>query len=141
MKRILVALLLAVVAVTAFAQNRNRGGTIMASAVRAATVTGQDINNDQYSGVTVILDITAVPTTDTVTLAIQAKDPTSGKYYTLLTGSAEVATATKTYKVYPGITAAANAAVSDMLPAIWRVTITHSAATNFTYSVGYNYNY
>lgn len=141
MKRILVAFFLATVAVTAFAQNRNRGGTILTSAVRAATLTGQDINNDQYSGVTVILDITAVPGTDTVTVAVQGKDQASGKYYTLLTGAAEVGTGTKTYKVYPGITAATNAAVSDMLPSIWRITVTHSAASNFTYSVGYNYNY
>lgn len=142
LKKLALILALAfVVALPAEAQMRNRGGTILTSAVRAATVTGQDINNDIYSCVTVILDITAVPGGDTVTLAIQGKDQLSGKYYTILTGAAEAGAATRTYSICPGITVAANVSASQILPAIWRVNVTHSAGTNFTYSVGYNLNY
>lgn len=47
------------------------------------------------------------PGTDTVTLAIQYKDPISGKFITVLTGAG----------------------------AELRIVITHSAGSNFTYSV------
>lgn len=141
MKRLLVALLLAVLASTAFAQNANRTGVIFVSAVRTATVTGQDMSNTNFGCLTVILDITAVPGGDTVTLTIDGKDPASLKYYNLLTGSAEAGSATKTYSVCPGITAAANVSASAMVPATWRAKVTHSAGTSFTYSVGYNINY
>lgn len=141
MKRILVALLLAAFALTAFAQNVNRTGTILTSAARTATTNGQDMSNDIYAGVTVILDITVAPGVDTVTLTVQGKDPASGKYYTLLAGAAESATGTKTYTVYPGIAVTSNVSASTVLPRIWRVIVTHSAGTSFTYSVGYNINY
>ena len=42
-------------------------------------------------------------------------------------------------KVYPGITAAANAAVSDVLPRVWRVRCQHSGPGNFNYTVGVSY--
>lgn len=129
------------VALPAEAQFRNRQGTLLTSAVRTATVTGTDVANDIYSCLTVILDITVAPGGDTLTIAIQGKDVASGKYYTILTGAAVTAAATTTYKVCPGMTAAANVSASDMVPAIWRVNVTHSAGTSFTYSVGYNINY
>lgn len=142
LKRLCLILALAfAVALPAEAQMRNRQGTILTSATRTATVTGIDIANDVYNCLTVILDITTAPGGDTVTLAIQGKDATSGKYYTILTGAAEAAAATKTYKVCPGMTVAANVSASDIVPAVWRITVTHSAGTSFVYSVGYNINY
>ena len=141
MKKIFAGLLLAAFALGALAQNVNRSGTLLASATRTATVTGQDMSNDNYACLTVILDVTTAPGVDTVTVAIQGKDTVSGKYYTLLTGAAVSATGTTTYKVCPGITAAANAAVADMLPRTWRANVTHSAGTSFVYSLGFNINY
>lgn len=140
MIRILIAALLAV-SFGASAQNINRTGTLLASAARTATVTGIDMSNDAGSCLTVILDVTVAPGVDTVTVAIQGNDPVSLKYYTILTGAAVSATGTTTYKVCPGITAAANAAASDMVPKKWRVNVTHSAGTSFTYSLGFNLNY
>lgn len=113
--------------------------TVLASAVRAATLSSDLQCNDYFRGVEVVLDMTAVPGVATVTFTIEALDPTSGKYFTLLASTAIVATGTTVLRVYPGLTAAANAVANDVLPRGWRVTATHSAGTNFTYSVGANY--
>lgn len=104
--------------------------------VQAASVNSPDMQNDGARGVIVVFDITAVPTVDTVTPKIQGKDPVSGKYYDIVSAAAQVAVATIVLKVYPGITVAANLAVSDVLPRTWRLVVTHSAGTNFTYSAG-----
>lgn len=42
-------------------------------------------------------------------------------------------------KVYPGVTVAANLAVSDVLPRAWRVRCQHSGPGNFNYTVGVSY--
>lgn len=125
----------------AFAQdvNFNANQVPAALAVRAATNSTPDQVNNGWRGVVVVVNVTAAPGGDTITVAVQGKDPASSLYYTLLTGAVETTTGLKVYKVYPGITAAANAAVSDIIPQIWRVTVTHSAATNFTYSISYYY--
>lgn len=114
----------------------NRALTVLASAVRAATNNSEDQKNRDAKGLHLIIDMTAVPGVDTVTFTIQGKDPLSGKYYTLLASAAIVAASTVVLKVYPGLTAAANLVASDVLPADWRVLATHSAGSNFTYSVG-----
>jgi len=114
----------------------NRALTILASAVRAASNNSDDQKNRDAKGLHLIIDVTVVPGVDTVTFTVKGKDPLSGKYYTLLASAALVATGTVVLKVYPGLTAAANLVASDVLPADWRVEVTHSAGTNFTYSVG-----
>jgi hypothetical protein len=113
--------------------------TVLASAVRAATNNSEDLCNDYFRGVEVVIDMTAVPGVDTVTFTIQGKDPASGKYFTILATAALSAQATTVLRVYPGLTAAANATANDVLPRAWRVLATHSAGSNFTYSVGANY--
>jgi hypothetical protein len=110
--------------------------TLLSSAVRAATVTGADRVNPTGTGVIVVIDVTAVPGVDTVTVFIEGKDPASGKYYTILQSAAIVAVSTVVLRVYPGLTAAANLVVSDVLPRTWRVRVVHSAGSNFTYSLG-----
>lgn len=141
MKKLLLAVLLLAAAFAAEAQNTVRNGTIFASAARTATVNGQDMSNDAYKCVVVVLDITAAPGGDTVTLTVQGKDVLSGKYYTLLAGSAESSTGTKTYSVCPGITVTANVSAAQILPQTWRAIVTHSAGGSFTYSVGYSISY
>ena len=109
--------------------------TILASAVRAATNSSAVVNNYGARGMHLVIDMTVVPGVDTVTPKIEGYDPTSGKYYDILVGAAIVATGTVVMRVYPSQVAAANVAVSDCLPSAWRITMTHSAATDFTYSV------
>lgn len=116
--------------------NENTSMVVFASAVRAASANADDDINSMGRGVEVVIDMTAVPGVDTVTFTIEGKDPASGKYYTLLASAAIVAVSTVVLRVYPGLTAAANLVASDVVPRTWRVKATHSAASNFTYSVG-----
>ena len=98
------------------------------------TQTGADQTNYNGRGVIVVLDMTTVGT-GSVTLSIQGKEPTSGKYYTILTGAAVTTNSTNVYRVYPGLTAAANATVNDILPRTWRVVVTANNANATTYTV------
>lgn len=111
-------------------------GTVLASAVRAATNQSADQTNYSSHGLIVVLNITAVPGVDTITPTVQGKDPVSGSYYTLLAGAAQVATGTIILRVNPSMIAVANTVAADMIPRTWRVSMAHSAASNFTYSVG-----
>lgn len=115
----------------------NIAGTLLASAARTATTNSSDQTNYNGRGVEITLDVTVVPGGDTITLSIESKDPASGNYTTLLTGAAISTTGTRRYVLYPGVGAVANQLVSDILSRTWRVKVTHSAGTSFTYSVGY----
>jgi hypothetical protein len=128
----------------------NVEGTVLSSAVRAASTNSSDQTNHNVRGVVVTLDITNTPNNaETLTLQIQFKDPVTGKYqtvtaYAALTASvlgANPTTATFLYTLYPA--ALETAAVSNhevmglALPRTWRVRVVHSAGSNWTYSVGY----
>lgn len=118
------------------APSQNVEVTALGSAARTATTNSADMTNDAGRGLDLTFDITAVPGVQTVTLTIQGKDPASGKYYTLLAGAAQSATGTLRMRVYPGLTAAANVDANGSLPKTWRVSVAHSGAGSFTYSVG-----
>lgn len=109
---------------------------IYPSAVRAATLVGDDNKKvPGNKGCHVYLNVTAVPGVDTVQLLIEAKDPASGVYETVIAGAARVATGQDAFTVYPGVTETANVDISDPLPDVYRIRVVHSAASNFTYSV------
>lgn len=122
--------------------DRTRGvteATALASAVRAATNASADLTNFNGTGAIVTLDITVVPGVDTVQLVVEGKDAVSGKYYTLVQDAAQAGAVTRVAQVHPGVGAAAggiSVSASFVLPRVWRVRVVHSAATNFTYSVG-----
>lgn len=108
-----------------------------ASAVRAATLVGDDNKKVPGNrGIKVVLDVTSVPTVDTVQLVIENKDPTSGKYVNVLSAAARVAAGTDTLTVYPGGAVAANVSANDEIMDTYRIRVVHSAGTPFTYSVG-----
>ncbi len=112
--------------------------TAYASAARTATPSGAAVvsmETDGRRGMHVIIDVTAVTATPSVVPTIDALDPISGKWYTLLTGAAITATGTTVLKIYPGIAAQANAAASDVVPGTFRVVMTHGDADSITYSV------
>lgn len=112
--------------------------TMLASAARITTVTGDPQVNLLHRGLHLVIDLTVLAATETVTPKIQGQDPASGKWYDLLVGAAIAATGTPVLKLYPGITVAANVSVSDVLPTTWRVVLTHSSTGAHTYSVGVN---
>lgn len=101
-----------------------------------ATVTGTDQTNYNARGVVVVYDCTAVTAAGSFTVSIQGKDAASGKYYTILTGAARSTTGTDVLTIYPGVTVAANTAVSTVLPRVWRVVATYNSGTDQTFTVG-----
>lgn len=111
---------------------------VFASGVRNASGDSGALLNNACRGVDVIIDITVAPGVDTVTFTIQGLDPVSGKWYDILASAALAAVATTVLRVFPGSTVTANLKENAALPRTWRVKTTHSAATNFTYSVGAN---
>jgi hypothetical protein len=99
------------------------------------TQTSPDFNNTNARGLSVVLDMTTVGT-GSVTLSIQGKDRTSGKYYTLLTGAAVVTNVTNRYVIYPGYPVVANVSANEVLPNLWRIVTTANNANATTYTVG-----
>jgi len=107
---------------------------VLPSAARTVTPTTTDIVNGTCRGVQVILDLTAFTTAASLTVIIEGKDPTSGKYYTLLQSAAITSVSTTVLRVYPGLTAAANQVASDSIPRTFRVRVTHGNGNSHTYS-------
>lgn len=117
----------------------NHEVTVLASAARTASVDSADLTNYNGRGVIVVVDVTAVPGVDTITVAIQGKSALGSDYYAILTSAALVATGVVVLVVYPGVTVAANLAASHPLPRLWRVSVTASGVGSFTYSISGNY--
>jgi len=115
----------------------NVDGTAFASAARTATVSSTDLANSSCTGIKIILDVTAVATSD-IKVSVEGKDPASGKYYTILQSASVTTISTNVYKVCPGLTAVANVTASDFVPKTFRITMTHANANSTTYSVGYS---
>lgn len=105
------------------------------SAARTATPTAVTARVDRYKGCILIIDVTASAATPSVTPKIEGVDA-AGNVYTIATGAAQDGTVQRTaIRVYPGITASANVAVSDVLPQTIKVTLTHGDSDSITYSV------
>lgn len=116
--------------------------TVRASGTASATVTSADLTNFNFSGAVFFLDITAVPGSGsaTVSLSIQGKDPTSGKYATLFT-SAQVSAGTTAVMIYPGLSSSANG-TTGILPRTFRVQSNVSAGAtskDVVFSVGMSF--
>jgi hypothetical protein len=116
----------------------NFNAEIMASASRTATTSSSDIKNSGHIGGHIIIDVTVLTAGASIVPTIQGKDSVSGKYYTLLTGVAITATGTTVYRIYPGIVAVTNLAISDILPSEFRVVMTAADTKAVTYSIGIN---
>lgn len=110
---------------------------VFPSKERTATHSSPDIRNyGNGVGLVAVIDCTSITDTPSVTFTIEGKDPSSGKYYTILTSAAVASVSTVVLRVHPDLTAAANLVAKDMLPAVWRVTATHGDTDAIIYSVG-----
>lgn len=79
-------------------------------------------DNHNYRGVHVAVDITAMSgTLPVLTIYIEGLDTASGKWYTLLASAALNLTGLNLLTIYPGVATVANVAVSQVLPATWRI--------------------
>lgn len=94
--------------------------TLVAAA--AQTINGNDFTSMQNIGMKLVIDVTAISgTTPGVAFVIEGKDPTSGKYYTILSSAVISAVSTVVLNVFPGLTAVANLKADDIIPTVWRV--------------------
>lgn len=122
---------------TKFYRDLKQEGVLLPSIARTATTTSADVSVSSGTGLVVVLDVTAGSVL-LLTLAIQRKDPASGKYVTILTSASVTGVSTNTYKVHPDLAAVANLTVNDVLAGTFRVVVTHGNATSCTYTVGYS---
>lgn len=116
-------------------ERNNTNETLLASAARTASVNSADFVNYNAKGAQFIIDISAITATPEITVTIQGKDPISGNYYDLLIGPVYNSVGTNILKIYPGITASANASASDILPRDYRVSVANADADSITYSI------
>lgn len=122
--------------------------TLLKSEDRTATAHSPDqVTSAGRRGAMLVLDITKAPNAnETLTVAIEAKDPATGKYVTLTAFAASKkgeelqAGTTLAFTLYPA--AAETAAVGNHevmalpLPGRWRATVTHSAGGTWAYTLG-----
>jgi hypothetical protein len=97
-------------------------------------------DNHNFRGVHVGVNVTAVSgVLPVLTVYIEGQDLVSGAWYPVLVSSGLAAVGFYRLSVYPGISAPnANQAVSDVLPATWRIrwTITGTTAPSFSATFG-----
>lgn len=112
---------------------------VLKSAVRTTTFTSADIPVQYARAIDVIVDETVnAGSAGSMTCTINGKDPTSGKYYLLLSGAAIVAVATNVYSVGIGLPVTTNVSANHGLPAIIQIVLTFANANPVTCSVGLN---
>lgn len=118
------------------AANRDLTTSEILSGVGATTSQNSaDLTNADGRGVKVFVNVTSAGT-GSITVAVQAKDPASGTYATLLASAAIVANGLALLTVYPGLPATANVSANDVLPRQWRVAVTANNANPVNYTVG-----
>lgn len=125
-------------------------GTLLASASRTATATSDQVVNTSGTGLMLFIDFTTSPNNaETLTPAIEVKDPATGKWMAITTFTALVSSAigaspttqTYIYTLYPSgaetVATAQHEVQALPLPRVWRVKLTHSSTTAWVYTVGY----
>jgi hypothetical protein len=112
-------------------------GIAIPSGTYTASYSQADQSNTGYKGINIYLNVSAY-TDSTIILKLDGKDPVSGTYFNLFSGTAVGATGFHRYTLYPTLAASATVA-NDVLPATWRILVTVSGATSgATWSVGYD---
>ena len=129
--------------------------TARASAVRNAsqTIVGRDLIdpanassifgtgiNPEVSGLIVYLNVTAAPGIETLQLILEEQDPASLTWSvvgaTLVTTTAGMVKLKVKQSILSIAASTAGIQLQDTLPYAWRIRIVHSAAGNWTYSLG-----
>ena len=115
---------------TSYDRWRTNMDNVTLAALSASTTSSQSADQINYNarGLKVFINVTAFSGTS-ITFKIQGKDPVSGVYFDMLTGTAITATGTQLLTIYPGLTAVANTTATDVLPRTWRLSWAISSAT------------
>jgi hypothetical protein len=118
---------------------QNREVTVFASAAYTASQNSADLVNPFARGAVITINCTAIVTAPSVVFTVVGRVSLAGVYYTILASAAITAAGTTNLRIYPGLTAAANVTVSDILPGLWRVQAVHANGNSISYSVAANY--
>lgn len=136
-RRALLGLLLAAVAVISYAQTP-RKVVLATSAARTATFNSEELSVAER-GIHLVLNVTASSgTTPTLDVKLQRKDQESGQWVDLPSASfaQKTGTGTDDLVVYPGIAETANRSVSDHIGGVIRAVFTIGGTTpSFTFSL------
>lgn len=100
----------------------NLGTVQTLSSQGAGTVATGNLDTTQSKGCLVLINVTAV--TGSLTVTLQGVDPVSGATYNILASPAISSTGLTVLRVYPGLTASANAVANDVLPVVCKVSST-----------------
>ena len=106
---------------------------VYASAARTGTPTATVYDNPAHLGVVALIHCTASAATPSVVFTIQGE--LGGVYYDILASAAVTGAVDIVMRVYPGLVAVANLAISHPLPRRWRILATHADADSITYNV------
>lgn len=99
------------------------------------TQTTQDFRNEWGKSAEIYVNVSNAGT-GSVTITVQGKDPTSGTYYTVLSGAAITTNSFTKYQIFPGAPVTANVSANDIMPFTWRIIMTANNSNAITYSVG-----
>lgn len=115
----------------------NAHHVMIPSAAYTATQNGTAQINPNMRGGIFTIDVSVDPAAASVTFVVQGKDELSNSWEDILTSAAITGVGTTFLKVYPGLVAAANLIVNDILPRIFRMRAVHVDGDSMTYSVGF----
>ncbi len=126
-------------------------GELLASVARTANAQSPDQKNHGWSGVLIVVDVTAHTATPSVTPSLEYKEPITGDYIEIATFT-PITDVTDTgkylYHITPKSTPAPDwseavqaeeSEIDVHLPSTWRWVMTHGDGDSITYSVSYGY--
>jgi hypothetical protein len=100
-------------------------GKIMSMTGATVSAIGQIFDNHNHRGAHIGVNVTALTgLLPVLTVIIEGQDEASGQWYPLLTSVDIIAAGFTRLTVYPGVTPVLNQAVSNVLPATWRIRYT-----------------
>lgn len=113
---------------------------VLPSAARTTAPDTQEFVVDRRgfgpSGLILTIDATVVTATQTITVTVSGVDRISGKLYTVLASAAIATASTVVLKINDGVAAVANVSTVEVLPPVFRVTVTIANGLTATYSIG-----
>lgn len=116
--------------------NAGSSVNLLNSAARTATPNSFELQGlISIIGVVAVLDVSAVVSTPSITLAVQGVDRLSGATWPILTSAAITATGTTVLRIHPDLTNATNSVAADVIPPVVRFVTTHSNANAITYTL------
>ena len=105
------------------------------SVARVATPTAVDLDTKGAAGCIIYVDVTADPSTASVTFNFDGYDSAADEAWTLLDSAAVVGVGFTVYRIWPGATVTANVGANEWLPDRIRIAPVHVDAESMTYSV------